>query len=146
MKNEQKKLNNKGFSLVELIVVIAIMAILVGVLAPSVMGQIEKSRLAKDTQSVDVVRTAVMAAVADPNEYDTFSYTLGTAFQLSNVRANASVNKFDEAVIAVVGNTALTFSSADYKTCTEADVTITVNSDLTVSVTLSNGTDSITLP
>jgi type IV pilus assembly protein PilA len=33
MKNEVKK-NNKGFSLVELIVVIAILALLVGVLAP----------------------------------------------------------------------------------------------------------------
>ena len=29
-----KKTNNKGFSLVELIIVIAIMAILIGVLAP----------------------------------------------------------------------------------------------------------------
>ena len=29
-----KKMNNKGFSLVELIVVIAIMAVLIGVLAP----------------------------------------------------------------------------------------------------------------
>ena len=35
MKKTQKKLGNKGFSLVELIVVIAIMAVLVGVLAPT---------------------------------------------------------------------------------------------------------------
>lgn len=34
MKNE-KKMNDKGFSLVELIIVIAIMAVLVGVLALS---------------------------------------------------------------------------------------------------------------
>ena len=36
MKKTQKRLGNKGFSLVELIVVIAIMAVLVGVLALTV--------------------------------------------------------------------------------------------------------------
>ena len=43
-----KKTNNKGFSLVELIIVIAIMAILVGVLAPQYMKYVEKSRISAD--------------------------------------------------------------------------------------------------
>ncbi|MBO6205612.1 MAG: prepilin-type N-terminal cleavage/methylation domain-containing protein, partial [Lachnospiraceae bacterium] len=37
--------NNKGFSLVELIIVIAIMAILVGVMAPQLIKYIEKSKV-----------------------------------------------------------------------------------------------------
>lgn len=60
------KNDNKGFSLIELIVVIAIMAILVGVLAPNVLKYVESSRESADKQAVDAVRTAVMTALVDP--------------------------------------------------------------------------------
>lgn len=56
--------NNKGFSLVELIVVIAIMAVLMGILAPTLIGNIEKSREAKDLNNIDTIRQAVVAAIA----------------------------------------------------------------------------------
>lgn len=45
-------MNKKGFSLVELIVVIAIMAVLVGILAPTLIGYVEKSRKQKDESAV----------------------------------------------------------------------------------------------
>lgn len=52
MKREQKTLTNKGFSLVELIIVVAIMAVLIGVLAPQYLRYVEKSRLQKDNTSI----------------------------------------------------------------------------------------------
>ena len=51
MNKKQKSLTNKGFSLVELIIVIAIMAVLVGVLAPQFIKYVEQSRRSKDIQA-----------------------------------------------------------------------------------------------
>jgi prepilin-type N-terminal cleavage/methylation domain-containing protein len=62
-----KKTNNKGFSLVELIIVIAIMAILVGVLAPQYMKYVEKSRISADKDLADSVYNACTTASADPD-------------------------------------------------------------------------------
>ena len=61
-----KKSSNKGFSLVELIIVIAIMAILVGVMAPQLIKYIEKSKVASDTQICDSVHSAMLYAFMDP--------------------------------------------------------------------------------
>ena len=60
-----KKMNNKGFSLVELIVVIAIMAVLVGVLAPQFIKYVESSRRSTDVQNAETIRSAVLADIAD---------------------------------------------------------------------------------
>lgn len=69
MKNEMKKKNNKGFSLVELIVVIAIMAVLMVVLAPAMLRYVEKTRLQKDDSAVSEVANAAELALADETVY-----------------------------------------------------------------------------
>ena len=59
---KKKKANNKGFSLVELIIVIAIMAILVGVVGSQVVPYLEKSRKSKDIQILSGWCTDAMGA------------------------------------------------------------------------------------
>ncbi len=70
-----KKMNNKGFSLVELIIVIAIMAVLVGVLAPQFIKYVEQSRRSNDIATAEEIRQAILADIAD----GTISNELATA-------------------------------------------------------------------
>ena len=57
--------NNKGFSLVELIIVIAIMAILVGVLVPVLYIYLNKSQVSADTQLCSSIREAIFISMHD---------------------------------------------------------------------------------
>lgn len=61
-----KKMNNKGFSLVELIIVIAIMAILIVVLAPQYLKYVERSRNSTDLQNATEIVTALQVYASDP--------------------------------------------------------------------------------
>ncbi len=62
MKAKNEKKDNKGFSLVELIIVIAIMAILVGVVGTQVLPYLNKSKLEKDRQVISSYSTAAVTA------------------------------------------------------------------------------------
>ena len=93
-----KKMNNKGFSLVELIIVIAIMAILVGVLAPQFIKYIESSRQSTDISAASEYRAAVEAYVADHGSGSDITVTVSgntlySSVDLSDIGlSNASAN------------------------------------------------------
>ena len=59
-----------GFSLVELIVVIAIMAVMAAVLAPALLGYVERSRAQKDDSAMSEVTNAIQLSLADQDVYD----------------------------------------------------------------------------
>lgn len=74
----EKKMNNKGFSLVELIIVIAIMAVLVGILAPQYLKYVQRSRVSTDITNAEEVANAINVAISDGNTTWT-GITSGTA-------------------------------------------------------------------
>lgn len=84
--------DKKGFSLVELIIVMAIMAILVGVVASQVIPYMEKSRQSKDQQQISNLATSMVSAIAQDGTFDlaTEAATGDITFELS--KANLSSN------------------------------------------------------
>jgi len=69
--NRTKKINQKGFSLVELIIVIAIMAVIAAAIAPALIRYINKARKGDDVASADAIgRTFEAAITSDDSMYD----------------------------------------------------------------------------
>lgn len=64
------KMNNKGFSMVELIIVIAIMAILVGAIAPTLIKYVNKSRMSADANNAQEIAAAMQQAYSTDNVAD----------------------------------------------------------------------------
>ena len=97
MKLFSKKRKDKGFSLVELIVVVAIMAVLIGVLVPTLVRNVEKSKHQKDISAVEEIRNAMQIALAS-EEFSTIEVTLtatGGTVNVSGLIASDTTNNED---------------------------------------------------
>lgn len=60
-----KKMNNKGFSLIELIIVIAIMAVLVAIIAPNLTKYLGKSKQQTDKTNLEEIKNQVKNCISD---------------------------------------------------------------------------------
>ena len=99
------KKNNKGFSLVELIIVIAIMAILAGALAPALIKYINKSRRSADISNADTIRTACQTAMSDEDAM----VAIGTGVTGASVSdLKSSYGAFSTEMSSILGNSTIT--------------------------------------
>lgn len=136
---KKAKKNNKGFSLVELIVVIAIMAVLVGVLAPTLIGNIEKSRESKDLQNLDSIRQAVVTAMADEKVYSEAVAASGAAVATGAAGSNLTFSSgytslASEFATIITGDTKMTSKAG-----TSGTLEIKVSESGAVEVGVYNG-------
>ena len=96
------KKNNKGFSLVELIIVIAIMAILAGALAPALIKYINKSRRSADISNADTIRQTAMSD-------EDAMVAIGTGVTGASVSdLKSSYGAFSTEISSILGNSTIT--------------------------------------
>lgn len=153
MKREHKSLTNKGFSLVELIIVVAIMAVLIGVLAPQYLRYVEKTRLQRDNTGIsDFANVLKIAATEEKVNAEIgaagtagLTYTFDASATPPSLKAPASgATNLDGEVTLTVDLGDVTLTSNTYTkgaagaTPTLPEITVKVDSNGIVSVECSN--------
>ena len=99
----KKQKNNKGFSLVELIIVIAIMAILAGALAPALIKYINKSRASTDISNADTIRSACQTAMSNEEAMA----SLGSTAKTATVTSWKASGSFGQELSEILGSASL---------------------------------------
>lgn len=99
----KKKLNKKGFSLVELIVVIAIMAILAAIIIPTVTNKINDANKGSANQAASGVANGIQSDITSINAGLTTNLTYLSAEKAVNSTYSAPFNQ---------GNATVTITAA----------------------------------
>lgn len=138
MKNE-KKLNNKGFSLVELIIVIAIMAVLIGVLAPQYLKYVEKSRKSADEDNFQQIISAVQVYYSDP-VHTLPSVTTDTNYDVTVVSGKITASSIPTEIKDACTDAGVTLENITIKSSAYQNVVLrfTVSADGTTKFTASD--------
>jgi len=90
MKRDMKEIGRKGFTLAELLIVVAIIGILVAVSIPIFSGQLDKAKAATDKANVRAAKSAAIAAyLTDTPEADPAVYYYDAAAGTVTVDENA---------------------------------------------------------
>ena len=120
-----KKMNKKGFTLAELLIVVAIIAVLVAIAIPVFTAQLNKSKLATDTANVRSAYAEIVAdALADGNAPTLVIGSLQAKLPADQVNAGTNIS---------IASGAITVSNA------AGTNTITIDSDVSVTAGNYNG-------
>ena len=139
MNKKQKSLTNKGLSLVELIIVIAIMAVLVGVLAPQYIKYLDKSKISADKQLTDSIRQAMTTTMLDPEITDAPAKSSNGDI-IGGSPATIGATGYWHEVYSILGVTDAAALAGEYKYASPNSVKYTVDANGSITVAVQYGT------
>ena len=141
MKKALKKLDNKGFTLVELIIVIAIIAVLAAVLAPQYIKYLENSRVSTDENAAMELKHAAEIALADEKVYTALDGTNGCTITCTSAGVITATgdDKIVDKIHETIKDGDIKLKSNTYKS---SSITISIGKDATIT-TVKVGTTQI---
>ena len=147
----EKKTNNKGFSLVELIIVVAIMAVLIGVLAPQYMRYLEKTRVQKDNSAISEIANAIKNAGSEETIYDEIATTGTTGVTIAATHTANTNQKFSfgtstklQSELKITIGDEVSTTSKQYKGGADLSFVVKIDTNGIVEVTVKNWYDPAT--
>lgn len=140
-----KKMNNKGFSLIELIIVIAIMAVLVAIIAPNLTKYLGSSKKGADDTNREEIRKQTKNCIAEAGTKDiaiistgtSASYNVlgtGTAVTVTPVSGTGATTNFATLLQSVFDSDMKTKQKAGNHTAMQVVITGDESSGYTVAV------------
>ncbi len=131
---KEKKLDNKGFSLVELIIVIAIMAVLIGVLAPQYLKYVDKSRKSADLDNIDAIISAIEIYSSDPDHT-----IVQGAITIAAKAGDPIIGSPSGSIKTALDDAGISYSTMKLKSAAYAGSSINFGSDGKMTVTNGSG-------
>ena len=134
----RKMKNSKGFTLMEMLIVVAIIAVLVAVMIPVMTNQLERSREAADAANIRAAYAEVMsAALVGTDDNTDVTYDSATATYSMEVEATQKKAEWQNTSIEKIGGLAVGEGTGEIKAVTNGN-------KWTVSYKEDDGTVTIT--
>lgn len=126
--------NKKGFTLIELMIVVAIIGILAAVAIPAYSNYTKRAKVSEITNAMGAVGSAMMEYYSDKGEWpepintiagirDTLGVTVPHGYLVGDVNGNGMIT-YENEITATVDATKLDLTSAEGNSCT---ITLTLD-------------------